>query len=41
MLGFAKTKRRFDLLFLEEGEQYIKDFSGTVRFFDVVANDYR
>jgi hypothetical protein len=41
MIGFAKQKRKFDLLYLEEGEQYIKDFTGSVTLFDVVAGDYR
>ena len=41
MLGFTKQKRRFDLLYLDEGEQYIKDFTGSVHFFDVLAGDYR
>jgi len=41
MFASAKQQRRFDLLYLEEGEQYIKDFTGSVHFFDVQANDYR
>lgn len=41
MLGIGKQQRKFNLLFLEEGEQYIKDFTGTVRFYDVLTNDYR
>jgi hypothetical protein len=41
MLGLTNKKRKFDLLYLEEGEQYIKDFTGSVHFFDVLANDYR
>lgn len=41
MLSFAKQKRRFDLLYLEEGESYIKDFTGSVYFFDVINFVYR
>jgi hypothetical protein len=41
MFASAKQTRRFDLLYLEEGEQYIKEFTGSVHFFDVIANDYR
>ena len=39
--GFNKQVRKFDLLYLEEGEQYIKDFTGSVYYFDVIANDYK
>ena len=38
MIGIGKQQQRFDLLFLEEGEQYIRDFSGTVRFYDVISS---
>lgn len=38
MIGIGNKTRKFDLLILEEGEQYIKDFSGTVRFFDVISS---
>ncbi|CDW73591.1 protein fan [Stylonychia lemnae] len=41
MLGIGKQSRKFNLLLLEEGEQYIKDFTGTVRFFDFVSEEYR
>ena len=41
MLGIGKQQKRFSLLFLEEGEQYIKDFTGRLRFYDVLAHDYR
>lgn len=41
MLGFSKQQRRFDLLYLEEGEQYVKDFTGSVHYFDVLSQDYR
>mmetsp|Transcript_21956 Transcript_21956/g.21156 ORF Transcript_21956/g.21156 Transcript_21956/m.21156 type:complete len:100 (+) Transcript_21956:3-302(+) len=34
MIGFGQQQKKFDLLFLEEGEQYIKDFIGTVRYHD-------
>eukprot|EP00347_Sterkiella_histriomuscorum_P003989 403362173 len=41
MLGIGQQQKRFDLLFLEEGEQYIKDFYGPVKFFDVKNMEYR
>lgn len=41
MIGIGKHTKRFDLLYLEEGEQYIKDFTGTVKFYNVLSNSYK
>lgn len=37
----GQTYQKFNLLFLEEGEQYIQDFFGRARFFDINAGMYR
>ena len=41
MISIGKQQKRFSLLYLEEGEQYIKDFIGSAKFFDVNFNEYR
>ena len=33
--------KKFNLLFLEEGEHYIQDFFGKARYFDINSNSYR
>ena len=40
--GLSKNNQSaFNLLYLEEGEQYIQDFFGKVRFFDILSHSYR
>ena len=42
MLSYVgQTQQKFNLLFLEEGEQYIQDFFGKARFFDLNSQVYR
>ena len=41
MLRIGASQKKFNMLFLEEGEQYIYDFYGNVRFFDVISQGYR
>lgn len=33
--------QKFDLLFLEEGEHYVQDFFGKVRYYDFMTHTYR
>ena len=33
----SSSQNKFSLLYLEEGEQYIQDFFGSVSFFDLVS----
>ena len=35
--GIGNTLKKFNLLFLEEGEQYIQDFFGKVRYYDIYS----
>lgn len=37
----GSTNKKFNLLFLEEGEHYIQDFFGKVRYYDFYSNMYR
>jgi hypothetical protein len=39
--GIGGSQKKFNLLYLEEGEQYIQDFFGKVRFFDLISQSYR
>jgi hypothetical protein len=39
--GIGNTAKRFNLLFLEEGELYIQDFFGKARFYDIHSHSYR
>ena len=39
--GLGGHQKKFNLLYLEEGEHYIQDFFGKVRYFDVHTNSYR
>ena len=41
MLSVGSTFKKFNLLFLEEGEVYIQDFFGKVRYYDVNSESYR
>ena len=41
MLGIGNTLKKFNLLFLEEGEHYIQDFFGRVRYYDLYAQTHR
>ena len=41
MFGFATTKNRFSLYYLEEGELYVQDLSANVRIFDFSKNEER
>jgi len=38
MLGISKASRAFNILMLEEGEVYIKDFYGTASFHCFITN---
>jgi len=37
----SSAAQKFNLLYLEEGELYIQDFFGRIRFFDLGAKTYR
>ena len=39
--GTSSHHKKFNLLFTEEGEQYIQDFFGKIRYFDVHSKVYR
>lgn len=39
--GISSSQKKFSLLYLEEGEQYVQDFFGKVQFFDLVSQSYR
>jgi hypothetical protein len=41
MISTAGHNRRFNLLYLEEGEQYITEFEAQVRYFDTKYNNYK
>ncbi len=40
MLGIGKKKTKFNLLFLEEGEHYIKNFIGTIKYTAPTIDEY-
>ena len=35
--GMSSSQKKFGLLYVEEGEQYIQDFFGRIQFFDLVS----
>ena len=41
MISTASHARKFNLLYLEEGEQYISELAAQVRCFDTQFNSYR
>jgi len=41
MIATSGMNRRFNLLYLEEGEQYIKEFTADVKYYDIQYNTYK
>lgn len=39
--GIGSSNKKFNLLYLEEGEHYIQDFFGKIRYYDFYTSQYR
>ena len=39
--NLGQSQKKFNLLYLEEGEHYIQDFFGKCRYFDTTTQSYR